>query len=95
MAQFQKPIAQYLAKYAEPETQLFHAALTAYQFQNSTRLPKFTHALAIPTYRETPDFIQHYQNVLQTYDPDIHLLMVLVINQPDSISGLSHKISNC
>ncbi|MGL6158973.1 hypothetical protein [Microbulbifer sp.] len=61
---------KYLQKYAEPEIRLL----------NTWPDNRYRHTLVIPCYRESPDFLQR---LLEQF-PAKKLLLVLVVNQPDS-----------
>lgn len=73
----QKAISQYLSKYAEPECQaLVH-------FPKKT----FQQILLIPAYQESSEFCERLQRQFN----DLSLLVVVVINQPESENDESHQ----
>lgn len=67
-------IPKYLERYAETEIHQLPALL---------RERSFDYALAIPAYRESPDFVHRLANTLFTQHA---CLLIVIINQPDHLS---------
>lgn len=86
-------IAKYLARYAEPEAQCLREQLFSNASQN-----QWQYCLVLPTYRETQAF---YHRLIKTLLKKDSVLLILVINQPDSLGendtsnlALWHNIIN-
>ncbi|NNJ73424.1 MAG: hypothetical protein HKP09_09610 [Enterobacterales bacterium] len=71
----------YLSTYAEPETKLL-GSFPDYQYR---------HVLVIPAYQESAEFLKQYQK----HFTDIHLLIILVVNQPESDDDEVAQLALC
>ncbi|OUS09974.1 hypothetical protein A9Q90_02235 [Gammaproteobacteria bacterium 54_18_T64] len=74
-----KGCGQYLARYAEPEAGLAREQLCA-----SEKKGRWQYGLVIPVYKEDPAF---YRCLTTTLLKQHAALLVLVVNQPDSLPG--------
>ena len=70
-------LAQYLTQYAEPEIAI------AQQLTQDEQITPYQHCLVVPAYDENDHFVQRIQ---QTFSDDnsTRILLITVINQPDS-----------
>jgi len=71
----------YLSTYAEPETQLL-GSFPDYQYE---------HVLVIPAYQESAEFLKQYKKKFT----DKHLLVILVVNQPESNDDEVAQLALC
>ena len=74
-----KTCAKYLAHYAEPEV------LSLTSFPQHLR---FVHALVIPAFQESGDFIDRFINSILA---EQKCLLIVVLNQPDNELGRQHQ----
>ena len=77
-------LTQYLSQYAEPEIAI------AQQLTQDEKITPYQHCLVIPAYDESDHFIQRIQ---QTFgdDNNTRVLLITVINQPDSAVDTSNN----
>ncbi|GAB1261399.1 hypothetical protein [Aurantivibrio plasticivorans] len=76
-----KQVTKYLDKYCEAETTLLKEFALPSEFRNG-----FNHAVVIPAYNETHEFVDRW---LKQFDK--HALLIVVINEPDLEQGHDHS----
>jgi hypothetical protein len=71
---------KYLKNYAEPETAQLLSSLTFFNHKH------YQHSLVIPAYQETCQFIQQF---IESVISDQSVLLIVIINQPDTDSDIT------
>lgn len=80
---------KYLRKHGEPE---MIQVSSLFETISSRFYPcEYTHCIVIPCFNEEDDFIRQYADLVQNINFELNLLLIVIINQPDTVIEPNHN----